>query len=229
MKIAICDDEKKDRKVIKSHIKTHHAEHTIVEFTCANQLLEQLNSGEHFDLLFLDVQMPDSDGWEIAKLLKESKIKTYIAMVTILRDYMCKCFDRVDWFTPKPASEEDIHTILNSAYKKLFPMVLNFRSEKISLELTAPEIWYIEVKINNIYIYTINNVYRMRKPLKEIKKQLYAFSFFVQSHQSFIINLEHYHKLCGNEIILKNGCRIPLSRAHRETFFNSLADFIKGN
>ena len=229
MKIAICDDERNDRDVIKSHIKTHNTEHTVVEFACANQLLKQLSSGKHYDLLFLDVQMPNSDGWEIARLLKESKLKIFIAMITVLSDYMRQCFDRVDWFTPKPASMEDIHMILDAAQKKLFPIAFHFQSEKMSLELTAPEIWYAEVKINNVFIHTITNIYRIRKPLKEIKEQLSAFPFFVQSHQSYIVNLEHFHKICGNEVILKNGSRIPLSRGYKADFFNALAEFIKGN
>ncbi|MCL2254491.1 MAG: LytTR family DNA-binding domain-containing protein [Lachnospiraceae bacterium] len=229
MIIALCDDEKKDRKIIELYIKTHHAKHTVIEFTCATILLEQINSGKHYDLLFLDVQMPNSCGWKIAKLLKESKIKTYIVMVTVLNDYIRKCFDRVDWFIAKPVSEEDIHTVIDSAYERLFPMALSFKSRKINLELTAPEIWHIEVKINDVYIYTINDVYKIRKSLKEVKEQLTTFPFFVQVHQSFIINLEHYNKLCGNEIILKNNHHIPLSRGYRAVFLNSLAEYIKGN
>lgn len=229
MKIAICDDEVRDREIIKSHIKEHSAEHTVAEFTSAIPLLEHLSGGEHYDLLFLDVQMPDSDGWEIAKQLKESKIKTYIAMTTVLGNYMCKCFDRVDWFTAKPVDMEDIHMVLDKAYKKLFPTALSFKSGKLSLELTAPEIWYIEVKTNDVFIHTIDCEYRIRKPLKEFKKLLVKVHGFVQIHRSYIINLEYYSDICGSEIVLKNGHHVPLSRSHRAVFFNSLAEFIKGS
>jgi len=65
----------------------------------AKPLLKCPYSGERFDLLFLDVQMPDSDGWEITKEIKAANIHIYVAMATGMGDY--NCFDRVDWFAVK--------------------------------------------------------------------------------------------------------------------------------
>jgi CheY-like chemotaxis protein len=73
MKIAICDDEARDREQIKHYINTHSTKHEIIEFNSAIPLLKSIYAHEHFDVLFLDIQMPDSDGWEIAEKLKKTK------------------------------------------------------------------------------------------------------------------------------------------------------------
>lgn len=227
MKIVICDDEINDRSVIESHIKSHNLEHHITQFESAIPFIEQVSKGVHYDVLFLDVQMPDSDGWEVAQQLKLSKTQIYVAMITVMSDYVFHCFDRVDWFAPKPVSKERIHQILENAQEKLFPKIIKFKSNKISFELTAPEILYIEVQLNNAYVHTFDREYKARIPLKEIKEMLSGFPCFVQTHHSYIINLDHYVNLVKNDIVLKTGIRVPISRNWRENFFKSINEFIK--
>jgi len=83
-KIAICDDDLRDIETIRSHVISHKNQHDVFEFNSGKTLLEKIHSNEHFDLLFLDVQMPDSDGWSIAEYLKKSKTKLFVAMVTVM-------------------------------------------------------------------------------------------------------------------------------------------------
>lgn len=139
MKIAICDDDIEDIEHLRKSIQAHSCEHEIVDFLSAKAFLKRFYDGEHFDLLFLDVQMPDSDGWEIARELKQARHKIFIAMVTVHGEYIFDCFDRVDWFAPKPVAEEKVRQILNSAEERLYPVTFKFQTEKIDVELTAPE------------------------------------------------------------------------------------------
>ncbi|NMA67605.1 MAG: response regulator [Clostridiaceae bacterium] len=96
MKIAICDDELKDRMNIKQFVYTHQIKHDIIEFNSAIPLLESISKDEHFDVLFLDIEMPDSDGWAVAEQLKKANASIYIAMVTVMDNYIFDCFDRVN-------------------------------------------------------------------------------------------------------------------------------------
>ena len=88
MRIAICDDETSDRRAISTFVKLHSETHEIVEFKSANMFLDELERKSLFDLVFLDIQMPDSNGWEVAKLLKQSRSKVYIAMITVILEYL---------------------------------------------------------------------------------------------------------------------------------------------
>lgn len=229
MKIVICDDDLKDIETIRNHILAHKKTHEIIEFTSAVPLLECLYDGEHFDLLFLDLQMPDSDGWEVAKELKQAKIKTFIAMVTVMGERIYECFDRVDWFTPKPVPIKMAHQIIDNAYEKLYPKVFDFQTDIISVSLTAPEIIYAEVMHNNLYIHTTTGGHKIRFTMHELTDMLSESNCFAQIHQSFIINLSYFERVDGNDIIIKSGAKLPLSRNNKKMFFTALARYIRGN
>ena len=227
MKIAICDDDRSEIEKIKSNILTHTISHEIIEFTSAIPFLNQIEAGEQFDLLFLDVQMPDADGWKIAKQLKDTKTKIYIAMVTVMGDYIYDSFDRVDWFAAKPVSPERLHMILDNAQNKLFPTVLNFQKDNISIELTAPEIRYIEVFQNNLFIHTSNEPLKLRMTMSEIKAMLSNTPCFVQTHRSYIVNLDYYDRIDDMDIVLSTDMRVPLSRGNRKNFLKLLGEYIR--
>lgn len=228
MKIAICDDDFRDIEYLRKNIQSHSDKHEIIEFLSAEGFLKRIYNGEHFDLLFLDVQMPDSDGWEIAHQLKKTQHKLFIAMVTVLGDHIYDCFDRVDWFAPKPVSKEKVWQILDSAEERLFPMVFEFQLDKLKVTLTAPEIIYFEVKRNSLFIHTTGGRYECRLPLIKAKDMLKDCPRFVQVHSSFIINLDHYCAVNGTCIILKNQEEIKLTRTYRNTFFMALSEYIRG-
>ena len=227
MRIAICDDEDKDRRMIASFVKQHSEAHEIVEFTSANTFLAQLERSILFDLVFLDIQMPDSNGWDVAKLLKQSGSKIYIAMITVMNDYHETCYDRVDWFAAKPVSRDRIFMILDNAHGKLFPKQIAFATDKISLDLYPAEIQYIEVQLNVSIIRTRTGTHSIRIPLKKVIDLLASEPRFVQTHKSFVVNLDYYKRVSDREVILIDDTAIPLSRFYRDGFFSSLANYIK--
>ncbi len=228
MRIAICDDSIKDIDELHHSILAHDNKHEIHKFTSPTPFLERILTGEKFDLLFLDVQMPNSDGWTIAKELKQAKCNVFIAMVTVLNEYIYDCFDRVDWFAPKPITQEKVFKILDNAQTKLYPKVFEFDTERVKLSLTAPEIIYIEVQHNNLFIHTLTNSINIRMPLKTAMAMLTDCRQFVQVHSSYIINLAYLKEVEGTDIMLKNGIRLRLTRTYRNLFFKALYEYIKG-
>lgn len=176
-------------------------------------------------MLFLDIQMPDSDGWKVAEQLKKAKTDIYIAMVTINDNYVYDCFDRVDWFAAKPVSEARIHKILNNAYDKLYLTIFEFVIDKVTVALTAPEIVYIKVKRNDVYIHTVNSTHKIRESLSNITKQ-FDMPGFTSTHQSYLINLEHFGTVDDSQVVLKNGERVPLSRNKSKHFYNALREYV---
>ena len=228
MKIAICDDSSNDIEMLRQYILKHSTSHKICEFTSPAPFIDRILANEQFDLLFLDIQMPDANGWEIAKELKLTRCPVYIVLVTILGEYIYDCFDRVDWFLPKPFSQERIFMILEKAQEKLYPKVFTFESEHIKVSLTIPEIIYMEVRRNNLHIVTNNNNYCIRMPLKAAVSMLSDSKQFVQIHNSYIFNLAYFKDLNGSEIVLKNGTTLRLTRTYRKNFFDALAEYIRG-
>ena len=227
MKIAICDDEQLDINKLRLGIEATGRTHEIHEFLSAETLLNRIYKGEHFDVLFLDIQMPDYDGWEIAKEIKSSRYKIFIVMVTILGDYIFDCFDRVDWFSPKPISQERIRDILNFAQNQLFPPVITFPVKGLPTNFTSADILFLEIKRNTLFLHTTNGVYDARMTLKKAKELLNKHPQFVQCHNSFIVNLDHYKEAVSGAIRLKSGDEIMLSRTYRNSFLSALSEYIQ--
>ncbi|MDO4452835.1 MAG: LytTR family DNA-binding domain-containing protein [Lachnospiraceae bacterium] len=226
MRIAICDDNLDDIGALKKAIKSHKNPHELFIFTSAQDFLTHLSNGLIIDLLFLDVEMPDGDGWNIAKQIKAANLKIFIAMLTIHGDYIFNCFDRVDWFTIKPFAVDSIHKILDVAHDRLYPTVFSFQVDKVTLTLTAPEIIYFEVQRNIVTIHTTTGIYSIRMTLKAVRNMLAPYPQFVQVHNSFLINLDYYNSYSGGEIILKSNDKIKLSRSFRQQFFQALANYV---
>ena len=109
-------------------------------------------------------------------------------------------------------SEAKVHKILDNAYEKLFPTIFEFEIKKFPVILKAPEILYVEVKRNDVYIHAVDKVYKIRESMRKITA-MFDVPGFISTHRSYIINLEHYNTIKNNEVILKNGERIPLSRS----------------
>jgi Response regulator of the LytR/AlgR family len=227
-KIAICDDDLRDIETIRSHVISHKNQHDVFEFNSGKTLLEKIHSNEHFDLLFLDVQMPDSDGWSIAEYLKKSKTKLFVAMVTVMGEYINECFNRVDWFAEKPITKEKTHKIIDIAYEKLYPNALVVQTIKGTKSLTVPEIFFLEADRNNINIHTTNGIWSTRSTLKEINEKLSNTPSFARIHNGVIINLQYLDMIDGNDAVLKNGRRLPISRNGRKTLFDELNKYIGG-
>jgi len=225
MNIIICDDEEKERSIIKQYINSFDANNTVIEFESAVLLLNYINEGKHCDILFLDVQMPNIDGWNAAKQLKNINAKIFIIMITIKSDYIYNSFDRVNWFVEKPVTESRIHQILNNAYEKLHPVFIEFYINNTPVILFINEITYIEVNGNYVYINTLNKKYKIRESLKNIIKK-HNFSNFISTHQSFLVNLDHYKTVMESQVILTNDVKIPLSRNKNKQFYDALRKHI---
>lgn len=227
MKIAICDDEIQDIMNLRQSIQEHSDTHEIIEFLCADVFLKQIFSGEQFDLVFLDIQMPNADGWEISKVLKQAKQKIFIAMVTVYSEFIYDCFDRVDWFAPKPVSREKVFQILDIAEERLFPKSFSFKIDNFEITLSVSEIIYFEVQRNSLFIHTNSKCYKIRQSLKKVIEVLAECPQFVQTHSSFVINIDYYDCIKGSYIILKNYGEIELSRTFRNSFFESLSEYVR--
>lgn len=90
MRIAICDDEESIRRQIRELSLCADTGSSIAEFATGDALLA---SPEHYDLLFLDIQMPGIDGVEAARQLRARNSPGCIVFVTGVKEYVFDAFD----------------------------------------------------------------------------------------------------------------------------------------
>ena len=104
MTIAICDDEKDVRELLKHKVRTICPDAELVLYQTGKELLA---ARDQIDILFLDIQLPGKDGMETAREFRERYRTTILIFVTALEEYVFEAFDvEAFHYLVKPFSDE---------------------------------------------------------------------------------------------------------------------------
>lgn len=89
---AMCDDElpfaEQLRSLVMAYAKKKRVELQAETFASAEELLEEIENGAGFEILFLDIEMRKMDGIELGKKLRERSYQTLIIYVSGYDQYM---------------------------------------------------------------------------------------------------------------------------------------------
>lgn len=232
LRIAICDDVKPMldflRREIDERFLERDIEHSIEIYTNGEDFLSE-HKQNPFDIVFLDIVMPETDGFKVAKEIRAIKSKTYIIFVTT---ESAMVFDSLDFqpfhFIPK-GSFEVIKDRLDHVLKKL---IIHFSSNS-RIELNMPygetrcveptEIYYVKSSKNYVDFFLgddeNDSALRVRGKIDDVVKKLSPY-LFAAIHKRYIVNMQHIKKVDfpNSRIILKNGECLGISRACKGEF-----------
>ena len=90
MRIGVCDDEKEVREFIKEKVNRLLPKAEVILYESGQEVLCEKTLT---DILFLDIQMPGTNGMETAKILRKTDKKTVIIFVTAIEEYVFQAFD----------------------------------------------------------------------------------------------------------------------------------------
>lgn len=230
VKIAICDDEITMVNLIKQKLSLR-LEQLGREFTisCYTESAELLNNSDDFDLLYLDIQMPEQDGMELAQKIRKRDRECIIIFVTAFDkyvfdsfevgalDYLCKPIDDTKFCK---ALDRAMNRIEERSGKSLFIQTMSWcKSVRLST------IYYCEVINRKIYLHTDKGVVDYYGKIEELEKQLdYR---FVRCHRSYLLNLDYLYEYADGQIQLQNGEKIPVSRLRRREFMQAMMEYMK--
>lgn len=231
MNIAICDDIIEYRLSIKCYVteylKIHHLDYTVEEFESGNDLL---NSNTNYDILFLDIELGDSNGIDIAKEIKKKNKNTVILIVTSYHQYLDDAMDiNVTRYIDKPINQNRIYSALDKALSVINESVITFRMKDNQIaRLRLSEIIYAEAKFKGVFVYTKNQSYRIKETMKQLHTMLTA-SCFAIPHSSYIVNLNYVRDYKREEIALTepySNIKISIATRKQPNFKRRFLDFI---
>jgi two-component system, LytTR family, response regulator len=243
MKAIIADDEELARRVLREYLEKEPGMEIVAE--CANGFEAVKAAAEHKpDVIFLDVQMPKLDGFEVLELIDR---QVAVVFVTAFDQYAMRAFDAaaVDYLL-KPFGEDRFR----AALKKIDQRRGEMRPASLSAELkntVRPAGEYLErivvkdgAKVHVIpvgkldYAEAQDDYVALRSEGKTWLKQQTIASLesalhpkrFVRVHRGFLVNIERITRIEPNTkdtwiAILTDGSRIPVSRGGYARF-NSL-------
>jgi two-component system LytT family response regulator len=240
IKAILVDDEQHCLVTLRLSLEKHCPEVQIVDqCRSAEQALESIEKFKP-SVVFLDVQMPFMDGFEMLEQIKN--ISFAVIFTTSYDQYAIQAFhySALDYLL-KPIDANE----LKSAVQKLknlkqlpsaeqFEMLLQRIQQKgnefskIAVPtadgfelIDAEQILRCEAHDTYTYFYLKNNNKIIAcRGLKEVENQLQQFSFFLRIHHSFIVNLNEvtrYIRGDGGYVVMTDGSTVSVSRSRKET------------
>jgi two-component system LytT family response regulator len=234
IRVAIVDDEPLARAVIREYLEAVGGAEIVAE--CANGFeAVKVVSELHPDLLFLDVQMPKLDGFEVLELVGHD---VAVIFVTAYDQYAIRAFDvhAVDYLL-KPFSAERLGEALGRARDRLqrgerAPMAqlaaavrsTASRSGRVLVRdgsrvhvLPVEKINYVQAQDDYVSYRCDGKDYLKEQTLAEAEAALDP-AKFVRIHRSYLLNLEYLARIESGQrenrfAILTDGQRLPVSRA----------------
>lgn len=227
--IAICDDEiflaNQVKEICEAFFITHNLKGKCSVFTSPEKLLQ---AKQKFDFLFLDVEMPEMDGFQVAKALREKDAQVYVIFLTFHQSRMAEAFGvKAFRYLLKPINETDIYQAMSDVIEEIGTtthMLIPVKNQEIVVNIK--DILYLEAIGEEVIIYLMATNYIVREPLKKWKEKLPKDRFF-QTHKSFLVNLAYVKSVGKNTLLLNNGLEIPMSRRQRKGFLDALHCFIR--
>lgn len=234
IKIAICDDEQKDREKLYGII----SDYTIIDLKAVR--IKKFESGEQLldsgfapDILFLDIVMKEKDGLRVGEEIRCNTPDVLIIYTTNLREKISIAMNRIHAFgyLEKPISRENVYTLLSDAVNCLKQ---NTRADKVTflsenksiIELFPSEIYFFEYFQRKIKIVTKSRNYICKEKISEIADKMKPYGFEM-SHQSFVVNLYEVEKIVPPNLIMKNGDSVDLAQKRQSAIRKAIMQIVR--
>lgn len=222
LQIAVCDDEPLSLKHIESEtrrcLEKQHIFPMITTFTNGAQLLYALEDGSFFDLLLLDIEMPEISGMELARQIRQTLPQSLIIFVTAYFKYAVDAYElNIFRYIPKNQlscrlmhAVTDAAAILETQDTQSYLISNQNRMERIPLK----NILYLvrEGKNGVFHLCGRQEPIRLRKSLAEIHAGLPA-DEFIYIDRGCIVNLRHVSSIVHTDCVLTEGSRLPVAQS----------------
>lgn len=234
-RILSIEDNPDAEKILSSHIGRYAAE-TGLEFSITWKASAfDLAGGDeaHFDLIFLDIDLPGINGMEAAEALRGHDAETPIIFVTNLAQYAVKGYrvDALD-FIVKPVSYYDFKLRMDKAMRMLGRSAqrsIRIPSDNGFRIVAVADICYIEVSNHNLAIHLAGGeVITMRATLSKIEGELGG-TAFVRISNSCLANMAHIREIRGTDIHMSGGDVVYFSRSRRKPALETIARYLGGS
>lgn len=227
MKIAICDDDAADLKLMQSYCARYDPTIPTTAFTSGEALLEAYGK-DFYDLVFLDIEMGQLNGLELGARLIRLSPKPVIVFTTQSLNYAVRGYGIAMRYLPKPITYDTFSDVMRLAMERILPQKISIFSNGMQMLIPINEIMYFEVLRHQLLIHLNNgeNI-SVRSTLTEAISQV-PHSIFAQPHKSYYINMEYVDRLTQQNITMTNGDLIPIGRSRKNDFQHRLSEYIKG-
>ena len=223
IRVVVADDETSARRRLGQFLAAHA---DVVIVGEARNGLEACVAIESLkpDLLFLDVEMPEMSGIDVAARVGPAAMPATI-FATAYEHYALDAFNAhaIDYLV-KPFDQARFEAAMAKAKRWLGarqgPGRLLVKRGEAQLLVNTADIMYVSAEGNYVRLHTAQGEHLMRERMSGLLERLDC-ALFKRIHRSHIVNLDHVTKLLpwfgGDSLVMmSDGSRLTLSRNHRD-------------
>lgn len=228
MRIAICDDEQcfldDFRRIADSLYRS--LDILIDSFSSGSALLKQFRL-KAYDLVFLDIEMPEMDGITLAEELRALSEEVSIVFLTGHIEYAIKGYEvNALRYLTKPADEQKIKDVVDRVLQRLeSEKQLWIKTDEGEIRLRLRDILFIESQNQNVIINTAAESYSVRGNMSDYEARLTPDGFF-RIHRGYLAALARIRRIAGKEIVMEDGTVLPVSRSKETKLREALFSFV---
>jgi two-component system LytT family response regulator len=237
IRAVLVDDEQLARQVLREFVSAHDDLEIVAECSNGFEAVKAVTEQKP-DLLFLDVQMPKLDGFEVLELIGN---ETAVVFVTAYDNYAIKAFEvhAVDYLL-KPFNSDRFDAALTRAKQRLagaapqkslaaadlaasarppaqFLDRIAVRDGSQVFIIPVAKLDYAEAQDDYVALVAAGKKHLKQQTISNLEASLDP-AHFLRIHRSYIVNLERVAKVepYGKDThvaVLSTGAQIPVSRA----------------
>lgn len=234
MRIAICEDNVLESKQLSDHIRSYFIESIAAEIVIYNDMEifeRKFKNDPYYDIFFLDIQMPEKNGLEIAEMIRARNKNSFIVFVTVAKEfamagYRVEAFD----FLEKPVEQEQIHNLLNRIRRKLSinERLFSFEAGGCVYSLPVAQIVFM-ARCNRktvIHLYDGSEI-QTNLTLQFIESELADIGSLFRAHKTLIVNMNYIHAIdkVNNRIIMMDRSTLRISRIVKKDFLCAYMEY----
>lgn len=227
--IGICDDDPVFIKYIERLFREMLPETVFYEYLSGEELIQDMQVQEVYDLLILDMQLPGMGGNETAKEFRKQFPDTLLVFCSGVCLPTVESFETTPYrywlkeYTEERMKKEISDVLYKMQRSKVLPYVMGKKGNQI-VKLSPEQICYIAIAKRGTILYCRDGQekYSSSKRLADLYEQLKDFGF-VYAHNSYIVNLKHVAIVDSKELEFVNGEKLSISRARSKEFKKAFA------
>lgn len=223
MRVAICDDDilelENIKKVLLEFINSKQSEYeiTLDTFSSGHNLFDFINHVSSFDLLVLDILMPEMTGIEVASKIREKNSDCKIIFLTSSPEFAVNSYKvNAFYYLLKPFQKQELLSLLDKA-------LISIQEEQSKSVVIKGKTGLMRIPLHTIeYIESVKHAlnFHLRggeaascyAKMEEFREYLLADRRFVRCHQSFIVNMSMIAQITSKYFVMQDKTLIPISR-----------------
>ena len=235
MKITVLEDEKSVSDSIVEFIRRYFREKgiglpSISVYDNGYDLIEAYSMDA--DVLFMDIQLPDISGIDVARKIREKDKNVIIVFVTNLAQYAIKGYEVNAFdFILKPIDYQGFRMKLERILTELDHFqnnaYIDLRNKEGIIRIPVDSLLYLEVISHDIVFHAINDTYTIRGALKDYTTIL-SDHYFLLCNKGYLVNLSHVRKIDKVFAYLSDGSKLLISKGKRKEFLEGLNKYLGG-